>query len=34
MDEKIALHIEGLDCEDEAKLIRSAMGGLKGKILF
>ncbi|MCC6503751.1 MAG: cation-translocating P-type ATPase [Deltaproteobacteria bacterium] len=30
MVKKITLHIEGLDCEDEAKLIRSAMGGVKG----
>src|SRR3990170_1604313 len=30
MDKKINLQIEGLDCEDEAKLIRSAMKGLKG----
>ncbi len=30
MGKKINLHIEGLDCEDEAKLIRSAMEGLKG----
>src|SRR3990172_9510760 len=27
---KMTLYIEGLDCEDEAKLIRSAMEGLKG----
>jgi len=30
MDKKIILHIEGLDCEDETKLIKSAMEGLKG----
>lgn len=30
MDKRITLHIEGLDCEDEVKLIRSAMEGLKG----
>lgn len=30
MDKKIILYIDGLDCEDEVKLIRSAMEGLKG----
>lgn len=30
MDKKIILHVEGLDCEDELKLIRSAIEGLKG----
>jgi len=30
MDKKIILHIEGLDCEDEVKLIRSAIEGVKG----
>ncbi len=34
MLKKITLHIEGLDCEDEAKLIRSAMEGLKGIASF
>lgn len=34
MDKKIILHVEGLDCEDEVKLIRSAIEGLKGILSF
>lgn len=34
MGKKIILHIEGLDCEDEAKIIRSKMEGIKGIVSF
>ena len=30
MTKEATLYIEGLDCEDEAKIIRAAIGGLKG----
>lgn len=34
MDRKITVFIEGLDCEDEAKIIRAKMQGLKGVVSF
>jgi Cd2+/Zn2+-exporting ATPase len=34
MDKKITLFIEGLDCEDEAKVLRAKFSGLKGIISF
>lgn len=34
MDKKITLFIEGLDCEDEAKILRAKFSGLKGIISF
>lgn len=32
--EKVILYIKGMDCEDEAKIIRSKMEGLKGMLSF
>lgn len=34
MDKKIMIFIKGMDCDDEAKIIRSKMEGLKGMLSF